>query len=372
MTNYYVSTSGSDSTGTGAIGAPWLTIGKPDTGFVGPGDVVNVAPGTYVTPGVGHLSTSTNGTAGARIRYISTVIGAALVRTNNVNGVSDGRCWQNDGSYIDIIGFDISSTDTAARIGLYYTGNYCLTQQCIVHDLQAAGNFPSGGGGINHGTGTGNQAIRNIVHDIGTLANDAAGSVHGIYCSVGDYVWNNIVYKNSGFGIHSWHNSTNLTICNNLVYENGNAGNTGGGIIVSSDPALGGSNDFTKVHNNIVRGNHGKNGAIDEFGNTGTHNTYMNNLVYLNDANLSTGKMINLLNGLVDTGTLTSDPLLVNYQANGSGDYHLTSSSPCINAGTSLGMPATDYDGRLRAAAFPTIGPYVLTAYAFSMFRAHA
>jgi len=363
LTNYYVAPTGSDSN-TGDITHPFLTIGKADT-VVAPGDTVNVLPGTYITPASGffYLSTVTSGTTGAHITYISTVKWGALVRTNNVNGASVGRCWQNNGDYVDIIGFDISSTDPAARIGIIHAANHCSVQQCLIHDLQAAGNFPNGGAGIGgNATSVGNQSIGNWIHHIGTLANDSAGAVQGIYCNIGDIVQNNIVFLNSGFGIHSWHVSTGLTITNNLVFENGNAGNTGGGIIVSANSAEGGNNDNTKVHNNIVLHNHGNNGAIDEFGVTGLNNTYINNLVYLNAANTGTGKMVNLLNGLVDVGTLTVDPQLVNYQGDGSGNYHLQKSSPCVNAGTSIGAPTTDFDGNPRPQnTLYDIGPYEYT-----------
>lgn len=46
MATYYVRTTGNDSTGTGATGAPWLTLSKAMTVAVA-GDTVNVGDGTY-------------------------------------------------------------------------------------------------------------------------------------------------------------------------------------------------------------------------------------------------------------------------------------------------------------------------------------
>src|SRR6266567_2536852 len=129
MTNYWVSTTGSDSTGTGSSVSPWATIGKGDTGFVGPGDTIWVLPGTYLTPG-NSISTTTNGTALNHIRYISLINKGAIVRTNNVGGTALGRCWNNTGNYIDVIGFEITSSDSAARIGIIHGGSNCLTQWC--------------------------------------------------------------------------------------------------------------------------------------------------------------------------------------------------------------------------------------------------
>ena len=60
---------------------------------------------------------------------------------------------------------------------------------------------------------------------------------------------------------------------------------------------------------------------------------------------------------------MTANAGFVNYQANGTGNYHLTAGSPCINAGTSQGAAATDMDGVPRPQVRSTgngydIGPY--------------
>jgi hypothetical protein len=56
---------------------------------------------------------------------------------------------------------------------------------------------------------------------------------------------------------------------------------------------------------------------------------------------------------------VSSEPLMVNYQPNGSGDYRLLSSSPAIDRGTSVKAPTIDYAGvaRPRGAAID-IGAY--------------
>jgi hypothetical protein len=58
-------------------------------------------------------------------------------------------------------------------------------------------------------------------------------------------------------------------------------------------------------------------------------------------------------------GTFNTDPRLVDYQANGRGDYRLSASSPMIGAGALTGVPSVDFDGRIRPAAKrPDVGPY--------------
>lgn len=69
-----------------------------------------------------------------------------------------------------------------------------------------------------------------------------------------------------------------------------------------------------------------------------------------------------LQHGLQAYRTISADPKFVNYKADGTGDYHLTSSSPCIGAGTDVGAFPTDFDGNPRPPLNTfryDIGPYV-------------
>jgi hypothetical protein len=60
-----------------------------------------------------------------------------------------------------------------------------------------------------------------------------------------------------------------------------------------------------------------------------------------------------------DVNTLNADPGLVNYQPDGSGDYHLKQGSRAINSGTPHGAPTIDFDGAARSPARPPdIGPF--------------
>jgi hypothetical protein len=101
------------------------------------------------------------------------------------------------------------------------------------------------------------------------------------------------------------------------------------------------------VANNIVVNNQV---GIDEMGTMGSGNSYQDNLVYNNGRNL-------ILSTATATGTVTADPLFVNFQLNGSGDYHLQAGSPAIDRGTPTNAPATDFDGKTRTAV-PDIGAY--------------
>lgn len=81
-------------------------------------------------------------------------------------------------------------------------------------------------------------------------------------------------------------------------------------------------------------------GLETEFGTVADNPVWQNNLVFGNTTNYQ---------GTPDlsgsAGNISSDPLLVN---SASGDYHLQSSSPAIDAGSSVDAPTVDFDGMSR------------------------
>src|SRR5262245_7888528 len=127
--------------------------------------------------------------------------------------------------------------------------------------------------------------------------------------------------------------------------------------------------DNTTVNNNIVVMNGwavGAGAAIVEYGSVGSNVVYQNNLVYGN-----TPSDFGLLGGKVPTATVTLvasefTKLFVNFQANGSGDYHLQAGARALDTGTTtcaagvVGCaPLLDFDrvSRPRGAAYD-IGAY--------------
>jgi parallel beta-helix repeat protein len=216
-----------------------------------------------------------------------------------------------------------------------------------------------GSGIVNHQNHAGHDddVIGNVVHDIGDFT-QANALQHGIYhANLRGHIWNNLVYRCQGWGIHLWHAATQVTIANNTVFNNAY-----GGILVGDGDDPGGFsapvvNDNTLVSNNIVYRNGlqpGGNGyGIEEYGNTGPNNQYLNNLVYQNGP--SDWK---LQNGISPLASLAADPQFVNYQPDGSGDYHLLSTSPALHAGTPSGSPLYDISGAIRSAASIDLGAY--------------
>jgi hypothetical protein len=339
----YVATTGSDSN-PGSQSRPFRTIQRA-ANLAKPSTTVHVAPGTYRE----NVKTKTSGTASARIRYVSdTKWGAKVI------GSGTEAMWTNNGNYTDIDGFDISGS---GRLGILNYASYIVMSGNHVHNLTVSGGCTgSGGAGIvnaNYSASDG-DIIGNVVHDIGVPGK--CNGVQGIYSSnLRGRIFNNIVYRASAYGIHLWHAANNVMIANNTVFANGSGG-MGGGIVIGTGDSPGGVIlNNTKVINNIVYKNPA--GSISQYCYSGQNcigpnNTVANNLVYGN------GRGISLKRGTA-TGTITADPQFVNYQANGTGNYRLRSTSPAVNKGVSTSAPTTDIDNvaRPRGAALD-IGAY--------------
>lgn len=329
---YYVSPSGSDSN-SGSSSAPWRTIAKAGSS-VGAGSVVHVAPGTYT---MGETKISGSGTSSARITFISDQKwGAKLVGTGGSNSTV---IWIT-GNYVDFVGFDITGP---GPMGIYVMGSNDRIVANHVHNLSP--NACVAGGGILNGNfngGSNVDIIGNVVHDVGNYTKPCS-TLHGIYtANPGGKIWNNIVYRNQGWGIHTWHAASQNIITNNTVVNNGY-----GGILVGAGD---GSwvNSSSVITNNIVYQNGkmpGANGyGIEEYGNTG-RNTYQNNLVSGNGP-----ADWRLQNGNTNTGTINANPMFVSYTQNGaSNNYQLQGSSPAINKGTTLDAPTYDMNGAVRS-----------------------
>lgn len=335
----YVATTGLD-THPGTELLPVKTIQRAAT-LAKPSTTIHVAPGTYAE----NVRSQVNGTAMARIRFVSdTKWGAKLV------GSGTEAMWRNDADYTEIIGFDITGS---GRLGILNNASNTLMAGNHVHDLAVSGGCTgSGGAGIVNGNYSAADCdiIGNVVHDIGVPG--ACNGVQGIYHSnLRGHVYNNIVYRASAFGIHLWHAANNVMIANNTVFANGDAG-MGGGIVVGDGDAPGGVVlDHTKIINNIVVNN--LRSGISQYcyaGESciGPNNTVANNLIHGNGG----GNVITLRVGTA-IDTIAADPLFVNYQANGTGDYRLQSMSPAIDHGIAVSAPTTDIDffPRPRGAA---------------------
>ena len=334
--NYFVSASKGADTNPGTAASPWKTIqhAASTVSHGATGVTVHVAPGTYAEG----LAMSVGGTATARVIFVSDTRWGA-----HVNATGHYWGWQSTGDYVDIVGFELTGSD---YIGIGIGGSHDRTIDNHVHHLAAPTcNSGSGGGGIDdyEYSASDDEMIGNVVHDIGK---PGCTQIQGLYHSnLGGRLVNNIVYRISGFGLHTWHNPKNVVISNNLSFQNG-----AGGLVVGAgdSPGTGKAEGFV-VTNNILFDNLGS-GMVEE-GNYGV-NTYVGNLAFKNAGG-------NTLLANPSTGELAIDPGFVDYKADGSGDYHLTDASPCRNSGTPQGAPSADIVGAPRPQG-PKVdrGPY--------------
>lgn len=338
--DYYVAPRGNDGW-DGSAQRPWATL-QHAAEKATPGAAIHVASGNYS----GALVTSRSGMPLARIRFISDKQWGAAISSSGSRAT-----WVNDGDFVDIVGFDVSGD---GAIGILNRGSNVRVIGNHVHDIPAAGCDGNGGAGILNGNyrASDDDVIGNVVHDIGEPKKSCA-RVHGIYHSNRrGRILNNISYNNEGYGIHLWHAATDVIIANNLIFNNRH----GGMVVGAGDAPFSGlpqnPADHVLVVNNIVVYNHNRYG-IEELGVTGPNNTFINNLVYENDFadwKLQTGRQL---------GTIAADPKFIAYRADGSGDYHLSSSSPGVGTASKNGAPPFDIQGYMRPQRTAwDIGPY--------------
>lgn len=169
----------------------------------------------------------------------------------------------------------------------------------------------------------------NIVYNSGDDGFAIAAEAGGLLSDIN--IYNNIAYGNynSGLTIASWgesvssHPMSNITIINNTFYNNGTA-SWGTGICLDNPDA-----DNIIIRNNIMSENATGQLLIEQVGSAPK-----------TDYNLYFGP-----GSIYGSGNIEADPEFVNAS---SGDFHLESSSPAIDAGTSTGAPASDFDGTAR------------------------
>ena len=389
--NYYVNAEigddaydGTSPTDTGGNVGPWLTLHKAGLS-AGAGATVHVADGTYEVDGtIGSptsIETKNSGTADAWITYVSdNKWGAKIINTNSAYA-SGNIAWLVRGDYQIVENFDISG---GPYTGIFVDGNHVQLIGNHLHDMSSAscvaGSFIYANSPYQY-----IDSIGNVLHDGGMTPWPGDCSLwHGIYyggvtngpVQYGQ-ISDNIIYRVSGYAIHFWHKVSHINVLNNLIFSN-----VKGGILIGASD--GATNDYFNVSNNMViynsnmiNNSHGPASVgwgILQYvsgGQIGSHNRYLNNLLYENHTSNGWGGSWSNQAGRANptgviSGTITANPLLMNYQnspetptiVNGKivfpgADYHPTPGSPAIDTGNAAVAPPTNIDGPLQ-----DIGPY--------------
>jgi hypothetical protein len=335
-THRYVAIGGSNSN-AGTQAAPWATIVYAAQQATA-GTIVHVGPGTFT----GTIDMANSGTSWSNP---ITFVADQATRTSwptTIVGQGQNRAISLSGQYVVIQGFDITCPSGLCYGGIHsYVGHSRFLGNNIHYTPP---DCNTGGAGIQVDAFTNATDIvsdGNVVHDI--WVSTSCGLTHGIYYAspgAGSIV-NNVLYHNSGWGIHLYHCAKDIIIANNTVMTSGHSG-----ILIGSYDDCGGLyGSGNIVANNIVTNSTA--GCIEENNSGRTcNNTFRNNTCYSNAGNNGISLLPACGGGAQSTatGTLTTNPLFVNYQANGSGDYHLQAGSPSVDSGTTLNAPTWDYD----------------------------
>jgi hypothetical protein len=345
-TNYYVSTSGSDSN-PGTSAQPFRTITYAYS-HAAAGVTIHVAPGVYYdyTSGWGiHLGSS--GSASSPIVLISDVPGGAIIDGQNASDRNQG--FYIDGNYNVVNGFEIRNCPLGG-ISIWSSGNQILNNH--IHDNgHPASTSTNGRDGVYSDQNTSdNVYARNWIDHNGRSGSNLD---HGLYlCGNNEVVINNVLFANAATGLQV----AGYTTVNNMkVYNNVMAWNGTSGIILWQ--ALNG----VDIKNNILyqNGHYGIGSSAATRGGVVADNKNLTGNGF-GDLNFTAGGSTYSYS---QSGNIIADPGLVN-ESSTSFDPHLASGSPAIRAGLNLSSVfTTDKSGVARPASGAwDLGPYVYSS----------
>ena len=382
---FYVATSGSDSA-AGTQAQPFRTVNRGVSALTA-GDTLLIQPGTYAEALINAVPGGTS-SAPVVVKAADPTNRPILRPSSNTGNV---LYIQNaDKQYIifDGIVFDGANVSTdCAKITWYATHITMMNSECK----------NAGGNGILITDFSDDHTFMNVsVHDNGRLAG------HGIYISTKRNIIDKCeIYLNAQWGIHIYdgayappsHSADANQVLNSHVHHNGGISYSGGsasgtlrgaGILLSSGVGNQASNNLvhdnfdagiqvgiqyqttsTSILNNTVYRNGTNSRARDSgwsqgiavgVGGPSSGAVVRNNISYLNgiDTIVNSGSSTTLSNNLEGT-----NPMFVNPSAE---DFHLSSASPAIDAGTTITAVTGDISGMPR----PQGTKYDVGAYEFS------
>ena len=197
----------------------------------------------------------------------------------------------------------------------------------VITDCLFLENHADRGGGIyQYTSGSGSETDINRCFFQENSATDGGGIYNYSIASSQVNITNCILFGNSadrqGAGLqNSFDDSANVSIFNCTF--SANRANSNGSGIYNTGPYQGTATDVVKITNCILWEDLG-----NEIGN-------YHNIPIVNYSDIQ--------GGYSGEGNINVNPLFI-----GNGDLHLTSPSPCIDAGISSGAPSTDFEGDPR------------------------
>ena len=389
--DYYVAPGGDDGVAGTSVGAPWATL-QHAADVVAAGDTVHVAAGNYAG-----FYLETSGTAGQPIAFLGepgatidadspttpdgiNLEGASYVTVAGFHVVGTGRAgiravlcdhvtirdnvseqnarWGVLTGFCDNLLIEHNETSySVAEHGIYVgnSGDNPVIRHNFIHHNNANGihmngDVSQGGDGIISGA----LVEGNVIVDNG-VAGGSGINGDGVQDST---IVNNLVYSTHASGISLYQIDGGAPAINNAVVNNT--------IIVASDGRwclnIQDGSTGNVAFNNILLNRHASRGSIDISpdslpGFFSDYNVVMNRLTHDDGTTIQSLAAWQADTGL-DAHSLVATEVTVFVDA-ANDDYHLAPSSPAVDAGTSVGAPATDLVGTARpTGAAVDIGAY--------------
>jgi len=319
---------------------------------------------------------------GIYLEHSSVSISGNLIERNHAVENEGGGIYAGAGGH-PLIGNNTILDNVAAMEG---GGIYAASSYSTIENNTLEGNQATRGAGIYASSGNGSQVLQNRI--CRNTATTSGGGIHcnsryslishnfinsnsafqggGIECEADEItVISNIISDNTAtsFGGGIWRLDDDLSILNNLIVRN--TAEYGGGIACRS------AGTVTVVNNTIVANSATYGGGINSELSCGPE--VMNTILWGNQA--QEGKEIRIadnykagtfkinysdVEGGMNSVFLESGASLIwgafmidappSFADPGSDDYHLTITSPCVNAGDDFAsyIPADDFEGDLR------------------------
>jgi hypothetical protein len=386
--HYYVSVSGNDSNSGASPSTAWRTINHAISAFsLGSGGaVIHVADGTYSNVSVNR------GGSSPTVRLViqcDNGLASSLVAKGHCKFPGSDFAWTlTGGSNFDIRGMDIggnpdqrvaingipcgSAGHSACLDSVHIVGNY-------IHDLNQTVPVDANGCNIR---GTGPAAILILNHHFmyvddlqvtGNFIKNFGPPNYPLSCNASNYgmyidtqnatIENNVIVHVGVFGIQNYGQPCGTRISNNTFI------NAHFAMTVSGDGEGICTPGKVTINNNIMVGM--KKGAIGQISQLpctdSAHQSFFGN-------NISDGTVSDFVNAPPASCNTTSPStfvhasgasLFVNYQTDGTGDYHLKADSgvvgagttQCVSGGTSPCVPTFDLAGFTRTNT-PTPGAF--------------
>ncbi|MCP4709654.1 MAG: right-handed parallel beta-helix repeat-containing protein [Planctomycetes bacterium] len=266
--------------------------------------------------------------------YSSPVVMGCTFTDNFAGSDGGGMYSEEDGSPV--------VTDCTFTVNVAYSGGgggiYCMGMSMIVTNCTFTGNsaYNNSGGAIDEGWGGGMYALGGSSIVTGcTFSGNSAEWGGGMYNHGGISAVRNCIFSNNGAvwlggGMDNDGGSPTVTNC---VFSNNWSDWQGGGM--SSEKSIFG-NDNPTITNCIFWGNMAPIGGKEIFNDS--NNSVISNC---DIAGCFEGGVWDSSLGDDGGGNIDIDPLLTP-------DGHLLAGSPCIDAGTLIGAPVTDFDSESR------------------------